>query len=48
MKDKRCKRIIHAGNWEERARAIIETEATEENRQEVQKVLTRIKEHSRK
>lgn len=48
MKDKRCKRIIHAGNWEERARAIIETEATEESKQEVQKVLTRIKEHSRK
>lgn len=48
MRDSRCKRIIHAGKWEDKARRIVETEATEESKAEVQKVLTKIKEHSTK
>ena len=48
MKDSRCKRIIHAGKWEEKAKQIIETESTEESQAEVQQVLVKIKSYSTK
>lgn len=48
MKDSRCKRIIHAGRWEDKAKEIININSTEESRQEVQKVLTLIKGNSTK
>ena len=44
MKDERCTRIIHSGNWEERVKKLIDVEPTEESTNEVQKVLTRLKE----
>ncbi|MGN1371319.1 MAG: hypothetical protein ACI4XM_03490 [Candidatus Coprovivens sp.] len=42
IKDKRCKRIIHAGNWEEKAQGIINHEATKETKEEVKQLLLRI------
>lgn len=46
MKNEKCRRIIHSGKWEDKAKEIIDTEATEESMENVQKVLTKIKSHT--
>lgn len=38
IKETKCKRIIHAGNWEERTQTIINRPATNESREEVKKI----------
>lgn len=43
IKDKRCRRIIHKGNWEARGQEIIELPATKESREEVEKLILSLK-----
>lgn len=43
IKDKRCKRIIHTGNWEERSKKIIDRPSTPESKEEVRKLILKLK-----
>ena len=43
IKDKRCHRIIHKGDWESRGRKIIERPSTKETEEEVKELVLRIK-----
>jgi hypothetical protein len=42
IKDKRCRRIIHRGNWESKGQEIIDRPATPESQEEVKKLMLKI------
>lgn len=42
IKDKRCRRIIHRGEWEIKGQEIIDIPATEESQEEVKKLILRL------
>lgn len=42
IKDSRCKRIIHAGKWEEKSQAIIDRPATPESREEAKQLILKL------
>lgn len=42
IKDKRCKRIIHTGNWEERSQRIIDKPSTSETKEEAKQLILRL------
>lgn len=42
IKDKRCKRIIHAGKWEEKSDEILSNPITEESKEQVKQLMLKI------
>ena len=44
IKEGKCTRIVHRGNWEERSRKIIEHPSTPETEEEVRKLIKRLNE----
>lgn len=44
IKDKRCNRIIHKGDWESKGRKIIERPTTQESEEEVKKLILKLQE----
>ena len=43
IKDKRCRRIIHKGDWESKGQEIIDRPATQETEEEVKQLILRLK-----
>ncbi len=43
IKDKRCKRIIHTGNWEEKGQAILDKPSTPETKDAAKQLILRLK-----